>query len=232
VRVDAIPYIAEGGAPLGEALAATLVDLIAAGGHEYEDGEFVRTPVGARAEALALPDGAQLTTAGGPTGDLEAARRASGAASVVAASSELPSGAAARVVSWLLSVLLRWRPMRDFAVRRLAEVRAPAPKPGRTASWTRARAEWSDGTTREGWLRTGDGMDFTVAVLSEVAARLSRGAARPGAYTPGALFGPELAEAAGAEISVRVEEPPLGVRRGPEEVEATNGGRPISTASE
>jgi hypothetical protein len=136
------------------------------------------------------------------------------------------------VAIWLLSVLLRWRPMRDFAVRRLAEVRAPVPRPGRTASWTRVRAEWSDGTTREGWLRTGDGMDFTVAVLSEVAARLSSGAARPGAYTPSVLFGPELAEAARAEISVRVEEPRLGARCGPEEVEATDCDRSISTASE
>jgi hypothetical protein len=40
-------------------------------------------------------------------------------------------------------------------------------------------------------------MDFTVAAAAEVAARLARGEGRPGAYTPGALFGPDLAEAAG-----------------------------------
>jgi hypothetical protein len=45
-------------------------------------------------------------------------------------------------------------------------------------------------------------MDLTVAVLAEVAVRLAGGDARPGTYTPGELFGPELAEAAGAEISL------------------------------
>ena len=41
-------------------------------------------------------------------------------------------------------------------------------------------------------------MTFTTEVLVEVAARLAAGAGRPGAYTPGALFGAALAEAAGA----------------------------------
>ncbi len=202
VRVDAIPYISEGGVPLGEALAASIVDSLAAGGRAYRDGRLVRTRPGANAETLTAPDGSRVTTAGAPTGDLEAARRASGAPSVVAASSELPSGATAQLLMPVLSALVRWRPLRDVAVRRLAAMRAPAPRKGRTASWGHARAEWRDGTAREGWLRTGDGMNFTVAVLAEVAARLAGGGGRPGAYTPGDLFGPELAEAAGAEISL------------------------------
>jgi hypothetical protein len=40
-------------------------------------------------------------------------------------------------------------------------------------------------------------MDFTIAVASEVAMRLARGEGRPGAFTPGELFGTELAIAAG-----------------------------------
>jgi hypothetical protein len=37
-------------------------------------------------------------------------------------------------------------------------------------------------------------------VAAEVAARLTRGEAAPGACTPATLFGPGLAEAAGAEF--------------------------------
>ena len=62
--------------------------------------------------------------------------------------------------------------------------------------------EWSDGTVREGWLRVGDGTDFTAAVAAEVTQRLLRGEGRPGAHTPGSLFGPELAEAIGGEFVV------------------------------
>ena len=43
-------------------------------------------------------------------------------------------------------------------------------------------------------------MDFTTAVTAEVAQRLFKGEGQPGAYTPGALFGPELAEAVGGEF--------------------------------
>ncbi len=66
--------------------------------------------------------------------------------------------------------------------------------------------QWSSGRVREGWLRTGDGMDFTAAVAAEVAIRLRSGKGRAGAHTPGALFGFELAEAAGGELQV-IDEP-------------------------
>jgi len=36
-------------------------------------------------------------------------------------------------------------------------------------------------------------MDFTVNVATEVASRLAKGAGKPGAYTPGGLFGAGLA---------------------------------------
>jgi hypothetical protein len=53
---------------------------------------------------------------------------------------------------------------------------------------------------REGWLRTGEGMTFTVGAVTEVAQRLAKGEGRPGAFTPARLFGPEVALAAGAEF--------------------------------
>lgn len=67
----------------------------------------------------------------------------------------------------------------------------------REHSWGHAVVTWPDGTSREGWLRADDGMDFTADVATEVAVRLSRGEGKPGAYTPGAAFGPDLAVAAG-----------------------------------
>ena len=43
-------------------------------------------------------------------------------------------------------------------------------------------------------------MDFTVKAATEVALRLARGEGKPGAYTPGALFGAALAVEAGGEF--------------------------------
>ena len=45
-------------------------------------------------------------------------------------------------------------------------------------------------------------MEFTVNVAAQVVSRLARGEGRPGAFTPGALFGPGLAESAGGEFIV------------------------------
>lgn len=67
-------------------------------------------------------------------------------------------------------------------------------------SWAYARLEWPDGTGRQAWLRTGEGYGFTAKVAAHTAARLSDGQGRPGAFTPGALFGAELARGAGAQI--------------------------------
>lgn len=202
VRVDAVPIITDDGSTVGEALAATLVDTLAAGGYRYDEGKLVRTPAGSHAESLTLPEGARVITGSVPTGDLEAARRASGAPSVIAGSSEIPITPLSRLVLPMLSALMRWRPVRNWAVRRLAPVRVSLPRHERRASWGHARVEWSDGTVREGWLRAGEGMVFTASVAAEVVARLARQEGKPGAWTPGALFGVELATAAGAELTI------------------------------
>jgi hypothetical protein len=67
-------------------------------------------------------------------------------------------------------------------------------------SWAYARLEWAGGAHREAWLRTGEGYGFTAKVAAHTAARISNGAAKAGAFTPGALFGTDLAREAGAEI--------------------------------
>lgn len=57
--------------------------------------------------------------------------------------------------------------------------------------------EWADGTRHEGWLRAGDGMDFTADVTAAVTELLARGVGSPGAWTPAAALGPDLATTAG-----------------------------------
>ena len=199
VRVEAVPLIT-GSDIVGEALAATILDSLAAGGWRYENGKLVGARVGGDGESLTMPDGTTAQTGLAPSGELEAAQRASGAPSVVGASSELPTGAVAQMVLPALSKLLAWRAARNFLVEWFARVRFEAPTKKREFSWAHARVKWPDGSLREGWLRAGEGMDFTARTAAEVAARLVGNQGKPGAYTPGALFGPELAEAAGGQF--------------------------------
>ena len=87
--------------------------------------------------------------------------------------------------------------VREFALRRLAGVPTKAAARPRPFSYGHAVVRWGDGREREGWLRVGDARDFTAEVLTEVAVRLRDGEGKPGAYTPEAAFGPEIAIAAG-----------------------------------
>jgi short subunit dehydrogenase-like uncharacterized protein len=200
VRVDAVPALVDEGGAVGAALAGSLVDGLAAGGRRYADGRLVRAAVGGDVESFTLPDGVAVRTGRVPSGELEAARRASGAPNVVSGSSEIPTSRVLRAVIPVAARLLAVPALGNAAKRRLAAVTV---KPGpmrRESTWARARVEDADGTVREGWMRAADAMSFTSGAAAEVAVRLARGEGRPGAYTPGALFGPELAEAAGGRF--------------------------------
>ncbi|MFI5897872.1 hypothetical protein ACIA5D_48100 [Actinoplanes sp. NPDC051513] len=202
VRVDGLAMIEPVPGKVGEALAGTLVDAISSGGRRYAGGRMVAARLGGDHARLTLPDGTTASTVSVPTGDLIAAQRASGAPSVVAANAEAPSGLAARAVLPLAAALLSIPAVSRFAKRRLAAMSPPVKPPARTHSWARAQATWSDGTTREAWLQAPEGMAFTAAVAAEVARRLAHDEGRPGAYTPGALFGASLAEAAGGRFII------------------------------
>ncbi len=206
VRVDMVPSLAMEAGVLGEALAGTILDGFpdARGrgryeGRRYENGRLVRAPIAGDPASLTLPDGTKVTTASMPLGELIAAQRASGAPSVISASSEVPSSPVIRAFLPLATTLLAIGPVRAFARKRLAGVKFKARERPREYSYGHARLEWPDGTVQEGWLRLGDAQTFTGAVPAEVAHRLLDGQGRPGAYTPAALFGPSLAEACGAE---------------------------------
>ncbi len=200
VRTDHLVSVALEPGVFGEALAATLIDVLSYGGRSYKNGRLVRNWVGSNPAIIPLPDGSHATTASVPFGELVAAQRASRAPSVLAASNEIPPSLVVRTLLPIVMALSHIKPLRTLVKRRLASVKISARERPPEYSWGHASVHWSDGTKQEGWLRTGNGHEFTASVAAEVARRLLKGEGRPGAYTPGALFGPELAEAVGGEF--------------------------------
>ncbi|MER6792954.1 hypothetical protein ABT262_13565, partial [Amycolatopsis mediterranei] len=171
---------------VGVALAASIVDALTA-----------VTARGAKPRTLVLPDGESAKVAGVDSGELIAAQRASGTPDVTVFSGLAPTAPVVRALVPLLGRVVSIPAVRRFAVRRLAAIRTkPAPRP-RTHTWGHAVVTWPDGTTREGWLRADEAMDFTAAVVAETAARLAHGEGKPGAHTPASALGVEVAEAAG-----------------------------------
>ena len=194
-RVAALPAV-DG---LGSAVLASVIDAVAHGGRRYRDGHLVRARLGADHARIPLPDLPARDALAVPTGELEAAHRASGAGAVLAYSGEVPSGRMARALLPVVSALLAERPIRAVLQRFVSRMRLSPPVKSGEVSWAYARLEWG-GTHREAWLRTGEGYGFTAKVAAHTAARISNGAAEAGAFTPGALFGTDLARDAGAEI--------------------------------
>ncbi|AGL19065.1 saccharopine dehydrogenase NADP-binding domain-containing protein [Actinoplanes sp. N902-109] len=200
VRVDALSSVALEAGSMGEAFAASIVDVITTGGRQYRNGMLVKAALGGDVRTHALPDGQTVRSASAPSGELVAAQRASGAPDVTVTTALAPTAPGARLALPALAALLSVPAVRRFAVRRLARVTMKATPRPRTHSWGHAVVTWPDGSSREGWLRTGDGMDFTADVATETALRLARGEAPPGAYTPAQAFGTDLATAAGAVL--------------------------------
>ena len=204
VRVDAMASVDSEPGRIGEALAATIVGVMAAGGRRYADGRLVRSRLLSDFATMTLPDGSVVKTAGGASAELEAAHRASGAGFVVAASSLVPTAPALRLLLPPALTLLQIPMLRKLAERRIAAIEVKPKSPLATAvrptSWAHAHIAWSGGETREGWLRTGDAVVFTIEVLAEVAMSLLRNEGRPGSYTPAELFGADLAERAGGNF--------------------------------
>ncbi len=195
-RVVAMPAVEA----LGTAVLHSLIDALGDGGRRYLGGRLVRTRLGVDVERVALPDGRTVTAIGVPTGDVEAARRASGAGDVIAYTSEIPGGPVFRTFLPVLSAALAARPVRVGLHRVVERLRLAPPVRSGTASWAYARLEWPGGARKEAWLSTGEGYLFTARVVAHLATCLDAGDGRAGAYTPGALFGVELARRAGAEI--------------------------------
>jgi hypothetical protein len=115
----------------------------------------------------------------------------------------VPSASILRAMIPLLLTIMKIAPVRRFAARRIAAIEVkPTTATAPQVSWSYARVEWVSGEARQGWMRTGDAMVFTADVMARVAIHLANGGCMPGAYTPGALFGPELANECGGEIFI------------------------------
>lgn len=197
VRVDALGSVGMRAGTMGSAFAASVVDTMSMGGRAYANGRLVTVRLGADAQHLTLPDAETVKSAGAPTGELMAAQWVSGAGSVTLTTALAPTSAIARAILPPAGNLLSIPAVQRLAVRRVAAVKTKAtPEPCRH-SWVHAVVMWPDDTRRGGWLRADDGMDYAAAVAAETAARLARGQGKPGAYTPAAALGPDLAGAAG-----------------------------------
>jgi saccharopine dehydrogenase (NAD+, L-lysine-forming) len=101
-------------------------------------------------------------------------------------------------------------PVGDLETARLASGAAnvvayiadPAAPSSGTGSYAWAEAVGPDGQTFTAELRAGEGVRATAAIAAETARRVLAGA-RPGAWTPGQLFGADLVtDATGAEVAV------------------------------
>ena len=200
VRVDSIASLALTGGVMGEALAATIIEGVPEGGRRVASGRMIRAGIGSHPSRLTLPDGSVVTTGSWPSGDLVAAARASRAADVIAATSEVPTGTLVRGVMPLAGPLMRIPPLQRLATRRLAAMPFTAKPRPREHSYGRARVEWSDGTVREAWLQADDAGDFTAAVAAAVAGRIARELAQPGAHTPVSAVGLDVIQEAGAVL--------------------------------
>ncbi|WP_214104156.1 saccharopine dehydrogenase NADP-binding domain-containing protein [Acrocarpospora catenulata] len=197
VRVDAVASVAVEAGALGAALAASLVDVLTTGGRRYENGRLMTSRLGADPQQLTFPDGESAKSAGVSSGELVAAHAVSGAPFVTATSALVPAAPLIRALLPLFGRLLSVPALRRLAVDRLGRVPVKAAPRPRKHSWGHAVVEWRDGTRREGWLRADDGMDFTAEVTATVTELLARGVGRPGAWTPAAALGADLATAAG-----------------------------------
>jgi short subunit dehydrogenase-like uncharacterized protein len=152
----------------GPGAEATLRENLPYGGWTRRTGQLHPYPLGSGATAITFPDG-PCRMMPLPTGDLEAAFQATGAANIVAYSA-VPGPSAVDQV--------------------LADAGTDRKPTDRSFGW--ARATGRDGTTAQSWLETGDSYGFTAeASLSAVEATLALSQA--GAFSPAMAFGAEFA---------------------------------------
>ena len=197
VRVDALASVATEAGTAGEAFAATALDVLRTGGRRISNGQLVASRLGSNAGTITLPDGDAVKSAGVPIGELLAAQRASGAADVVATSALAPTGAFVRPLLPLVGAVVSVPAIGRFALRQMARARLPETPRPRTHSWGHAIVTWPDGERAEGWLRAGDGMDYTAEVGATIVSALAAGRGQRGAFTPGMAFGHAIAVDAG-----------------------------------
>lgn len=201
VRADALASFASERGVVGEAFAQTSVEVLGTGGLRYSHGKLVPARLGSNLQRLVTPDGTTVASAAVPSGELLAARNASGAPDVDFTSALAPTSPMVRPLLPLIGRLVKLPAVRSLMIRMMAASKtedSPRPRPH---TWGHAVVDWGDGTRREGWLRADDAMDYTDAVLAAVVTRIAAGDRPHGAFTPAGAFGFTIAaEAGGAFI--------------------------------
>lgn len=197
VRVDALASFASERGVLGEAFAHTSVEVLSTGGLSYREGRLAPVRLGSNLQRHALPDGTTVASAAVPSGELLAARNVSAAPNVDFTSALAPTSPVLRSFLPLVGRLVKLPAVRRLMIRLMAASKtkdAPAPRPH---TWGHAVITWPEGARRQGWLRADDAMDYTVAILAAIVARMASGDKPHGAFTPAAAFGPAIAAEAG-----------------------------------
>ena len=166
----------------GPGVAATVRENFPYGGWVRQAGRLHSHQLGSGTTTIGFPDG-PFSMMPVPTGDLEAAFEATGAASITAYSSELAAHLAP-----------------DPA---LAADEAGVPEAFRSFGW--ARATGRSGETVQAWLETGESYAFTAAAsiraVEETLVKSPRGA-----ISPAVAFGSDFALT--VENTIRIDEPP------------------------
>jgi short subunit dehydrogenase-like uncharacterized protein len=165
-------------------------EVLAGGGRVYRDGRLVPYRLGKGLKPLRFPDGA-VDILPVPSGDLEAAYRATGIPNITA---YIPFRRSAALLLPLLQFALSIRPIRGRLEAGLdrRETRQPESQvDGQRTSYTWARATNQHGQQAEAWLELGEGYQFTAASSVQAIEQVLR--ERPsGALTPAQAFGADF----------------------------------------
>lgn len=179
----------------------SVLEVLAGGGRVYRDGHLVPFRLGKGLKALRFPDGT-FDILPVPSGDLEAAYRATGIANITAF---IPFRRSAAFLLPLVQWGLSLRPIRgrlEAAVEKRGTRQRESQAGGQRTSYAWARAMNQNGQQVEAWLELGEGYHFTAASSVQAVEHVLRD--HPlGALTP--------AQAFGADFVLNIE----GVRRWP-----------------
>jgi short subunit dehydrogenase-like uncharacterized protein len=200
-RVVAMP----GMATKGRNVAASAVEVLTAGGRAYRGGTLTPTRLGGAHWCIPTPDGNYFGGIGVAVGDLESARRAAGADDVDAFSTEVPVNAVVRAALPAVVKAARWGVVRRALEYAVARTDSPGPAAGQDqgyVSLSYAQLDWANGESRAGWLQMGDGYAFSGRVAAAVVRAQLAGKMPPGAHTPAAALGAQLAFEAGATLVI------------------------------
>jgi len=166
------------------------LEVLAGGGRVYRDGHLVPLRLGKGLKAFRFPDGA-VDILPAPSGDLEAAYRATGIANITAF---IPFRRSAALLLPLLQLGLSLRPIRGWLQAAVDKqgTRQPAGQVGgQRTSYVWARATNQNGHQVEAWLELGEGYHFTAASSVQAVEHVLRDQPS-GALTPAQAFGADF----------------------------------------